>query len=46
MLEKGKVYILNDEELGIEVIWLHNNIPIVRYRRRWKITKLATRNYW
>jgi len=33
MLRDGKVYILQDEKLRVEVIWLHYNIPIRGHRR-------------
>ena len=34
VLKEEKVYILKDEELRVEIIWLHYDIPIVRYRER------------
>ena len=34
VLKEGKVYVLRDEELRLEIIWLHYNIPIVRYERQ------------
>jgi len=27
MLKKGKVYILKNKELKMEVIWLHHDVP-------------------
>jgi len=29
VLKKGKVYVSKDEELKLEIIWLHHNTPIV-----------------
>ena len=31
VLKEGKVYVLKDEELRAEIIWLHDNIPAVRH---------------
>ena len=46
VLKEGKVYMLKDEELRIEIIWLHYNILVVRHRGRWKTVELVTKNYW
>ena len=46
VLKEGKVYVLKDEELRAEVIWLHHNVPAVGHGRYWKIVELVTRNYW
>ena len=35
-----------DEELRVEIIWLHHNVPVVEYGDRWKTVELVTRNYW
>ena len=32
MLKEGKVYILKDKELRVEVIWVHHNVPVVEHR--------------
>jgi len=45
VLKEGKIYILKNEELKIEVIWLHHDIPVAGYSGRWKTTELVTRNY-
>ena len=34
VLKEGKVYVLRDEELRLEIIWLHYNIPIARHERQ------------
>ena len=34
VLKKGKVYIPKDEELRLEVIWLHHNILVVKHGGR------------
>ena len=46
ILKKGQVYVPKDEELRIEIIQLHHNIPVAEHREKWKITELVTRNYW
>jgi len=46
MLKKGKVYVLKDEKLRVEIIWLHHNVLITGHREKWKTTELVTRNYW
>jgi len=46
VLKKGKVYVLKDEELRAEVIWLHHDVPAVGHGGRWKTVELVTRNYW
>ena len=45
MLKKGKVYVLKDEELRMEIIWLYHDMPIVGHRGKWKTTELVIRNY-
>ena len=34
VLKEGKMYVLKDEELRVEIIWLHHDIPVARYRGR------------
>jgi len=34
VLKKEKVYVLKDEKLKIEIIWLHHNVPITEYGGR------------
>ena len=46
MLKEGKIYVLKDEVLKVEIIWLHYDIPVVGHREKWKMTELVTRNYW
>ena len=46
MLKDGKVYVPKDEELRVEVIWLHHNMPVGGHRRQWKTVELVTRNFW
>ena len=45
VLKKEKVYMLKDEDLRVEIIQLYYNVPVVEYRKRWKIIKLVMRNY-
>ena len=44
-MKEGKVYVLKDEELRVEIIQLHHDVPVVGYREKWKMTELVTRNY-
>jgi len=46
MLKDGKVYMLKDEELRVEVIWLHYSMLVGGHRRQWKTVKPVTRNFW
>jgi len=46
VLKEGKVYVLKDEELRAEVIWLHHDVPAAGHEGRWKMVELVTRNYW
>ena len=33
VLKEGKVYVLRDEKLRVEIIWLHHNMLITGHRR-------------
>jgi len=46
VLKEGKVYVLKDEELRAEVIWLHHDVPAAEHGGQWKMVELVTRNYW
>ena len=46
VLKKSKIYVLKNEALRVEIIWLHHNVLIVGHGRKWKTTKLVMRNYW
>jgi len=46
VLKKGKIYVLRDEELRAEIIWLHHNVLAAGHGGRWKMVELVTRNYW
>jgi len=46
VLKERKVYVLKNEKLRVEIIWLYYNIPMARYREKWKTTEFVTRNYW
>ena len=46
VLKEGKVYVPKDEELRVEIIWLHHNVPAVGHGGKWKMTEMVTRNYW
>ena len=46
VLKKGKVYMLKDEELRTEIIWLYHDVPMAGHGGKWKTVELVTRNYW
>jgi len=46
VLKERKIYVLKDEVLRVEIIWLHHDIPIVGHGGKWKTTELVMRNYW
>jgi len=46
VLKEGKIYVLKDKELRVEIIRLHYDVPAAGYREKWKIVELVTRNYW
>ena len=46
MYKKEKIYILKDEELRAEIIWLYHNMPVGGHREQQKIVELVTRNFW
>ena len=46
VLNEGKVYVLKNEELRTEIIWLHHNVLMAGYGGKWKMVELVTRNYW
>ena len=45
MLKEEKVYILKNEELRAEIIWLYHDMLVAEHGRRWKTMELVTRNY-
>ena len=46
VLKEEKVYVPKDEELRVEIIRLHHDVPVAGHRGRWKTVELVTRNYW
>ena len=46
VLKGGKVYVPKDEELRVEIIRLHHDVPAVGHGGKWKTVELVTRNYW
>jgi len=46
VLKEGKVYVPKDEELRVEIIRLHHDMPTAGHGGRWKMVELVTRNYW
>ena len=45
MLKEKKVYVLKNESLRLEIIWLYHNTLIAGHKRQQKIIELVTRNY-
>ena len=33
VLKEGKIYVLKDESLRLEIIWLHHDIPTAEHKR-------------
>jgi len=46
VLKEGKIYVLKDEELRMEIIQLHHDVPVAGHGGKWKTVELVTRNYW
>jgi len=46
VLKEEKVYILKDEELRAEVIWVYHDVLAAGHGGQWKMVELVTRNYW
>ena len=40
------MYVLREEKLRAEIIWLHHDVPAAGHGGKWKIVELVTRNYW
>jgi len=45
-LKEGKMYVLKDEELRAEIIWLYHDVLAAEHGGQWKMVELVTRNYW
>ena len=45
VLKEEKMYIPKDEELRVEIIWLHHDTPVAGHGGKWKMMELVTRNY-
>jgi len=46
VLKEGKVYILKNKALRVEIIQLYHDVLVVGHGERWKMTELIIRNYW
>jgi len=44
VLKKEKVYVLKNEKLRVEIIWLHHNILAAIHGGRWNTMELVARN--
>ena len=40
------MFVLKNESLRLETIWLHHDTPITEHEEQQKIVELVTRNYW
>jgi len=45
-LKEEKVYVPKNEELRVEIIWWHHDVPAAEHEGKWKTVELVTRNYW
>ena len=45
VLKEENVYILRDNKLRLEIIWLHHNTLIAEHEEQWKMVELVT-NWW
>ena len=45
LLKEENVYILRDNKLRLEIIWLHHNTLIAEHEEQWKMVELVT-NWW
>jgi len=46
VLKEGKMYVLKDKKLKVEIIQLHHDVPVAGHGGKWKTTELVMRNYW
>ena len=46
VLKEEKIYVLRDEKLKVEIIWLYHNVLAARHKEKRKTIELVTRNYW
>jgi len=44
-IKGGNIYILRNEELRVEIIWLYYDVLVAGYGGRYKTIELVTRNY-
>ena len=42
VLKEEKAYVLKNNKLRLEIIWLHHDIPIARHGEQWKMVELVT----
>ena len=45
-MKEKNIYIPRDDELRLEIILLHHDIPILEHEGQWKTVELVTINYW
>ena len=46
VLKEKKIYVLKNENLRLEIIWLYHDILIVGHEKQQKMVELVTGNYW
>ena len=42
VLKEEKAYVLKNNKLRLEIIWLYHDIPIARHGEQWKMVELVT----
>ena len=46
VLKKDWIYMLEEGNLRVEIIWLHHDTLVGGHEGRWKMVELVERNYW
>jgi len=46
LLFKGRIYILDNQELRVEIVKIHHDSIVAGHPGRHKTLELVTRNYW
>jgi hypothetical protein len=46
LLRCGKIYVPKDQDICLELLWLHHDTTLAGHLGRWKMLGLLTRNYW
>ena len=46
LMKEGKMYVLKDEALRVEIIRLHHDMPMGGHGGQWKMAEMVTQNFW